>query len=82
MCYTALRDDRRLGLIYGPYSDGTRNEKGELRFIDSHEFAGLNGSCTYCNGPLPRGRAKNILKALEMIREKGQHRRAEKENPE
>ena len=63
-CASGLREDRRHGLIYGPYSDGTREPDGSPHFIGALELAGLDDSCTYCRGPLPRGRAKRILQRL------------------
>jgi hypothetical protein len=60
-CAANLREDRRQGLIYGPYRvDG--------KFVGSLRFAGHADMCTYCNNPLPRGRAKRILTRLGEVK--------------
>jgi hypothetical protein len=65
-CASALREDRRLGLIYGPYTDGTRNADGSWHLIGMEEAAGNSEECIYCNGPLPRGRGARILQGIEQ----------------
>lgn len=60
-CAQCLREDRRSGLIYGPYAveavpTGTRE------FVQSYVFAAATGKCTYCGGDLPRHRARLLLR--------------------
>lgn len=59
-CTTALREDRRSGLIYGPYGvedPGT----GQTIHVNSHVFAAATGRCTYCGADLPRGRKRRLM---------------------
>lgn len=53
-CQQGLRADRANGLIYGPYSDGTKDANGKPNFISSHRFAMLTGICTYCSSTIPQ----------------------------
>lgn len=63
LCAQDLKEDRKVGLIYGPY--GEKDADGKLRFMSSFEFAGKSNCCTYCGGQLPSGRAKRILAIIE-----------------
>jgi hypothetical protein len=59
-CAQNLREDRRHGLIYGPY--GETLPDGKLRLVSHARYAGLTNRCIYCaTSPLPRGRVNRLL---------------------
>ena len=70
-CASALREDRRLGLVYGPYAK--LNAEGKpIKFLSMLEWVAYADECAYCRGDLPRGRAARIqaeLDAEELRRE-------------
>lgn len=57
-CASALREDRRAGLIYGPY--GEKQQNGTVRYVSQEQFCAESNTCAYCGSTLPRGRAKRI----------------------
>jgi len=74
-CYLNLREDRRHGLIYGPYGETVTTPPAAQehhpfaehpptwRLISMARWCGLSNSCAYCGAPLPRGRAARLLAA-------------------
>lgn len=60
-CASALREDTRAGLIYGPFRVPTASG---WKFGSRLEWACYADECIYCRDPLPRGRAKRIANLL------------------
>jgi len=47
-CRQSFREDRKLGLIYGPYARKDKN--GRVHFLRGPEEASMKwGMCAYCN---------------------------------
>lgn len=48
-CREGFREDRKAGLIYGPYVE--TDEEGKRRFLKGPEEASVRWNmCAYCNG--------------------------------
>jgi hypothetical protein len=62
-CASALREDTRAGLIYGPFRVPDR--KGGFKFGNRVEWAAYADQCLYCSDALPRGRAKRLNALLD-----------------
>ena len=65
-CATALREDTRAGLIYGPYRVPLILAGGYAgwKFGSREEWAAYANECVYCCAPLPRGRAARMTREL------------------
>ena len=49
-CRQSFREDRKLGLIYGPYVE--KDEQGKTRFLKGPEEASVRWNmCAYCKEP-------------------------------
>jgi hypothetical protein len=65
-CYMSLREDRKFGLIYGPYP--LDRIPPDNIYVDAEVFATIHNQCTYCNEELPRGRQRFLLKKMQHQR--------------
>jgi len=51
-CRSSYREDRRHGLIYGPY--GLQQTDGNYKLVSGWKFAAVDGTCLYCGMDLSR----------------------------
>lgn len=55
-CKTALREDRKAGLIYGPY--GEKLPGGGVKYVSQEQFCAETNTCAYCGGTLKHEKVK------------------------
>ena len=69
-CAQSLRADSRCGLIYGPFTDGTRDRFGRYTMLSRAQATAHSGACLYCGATLPKGRAARIAATLASLARK------------